>query len=66
MEKLIIIFGVSVAIALIFGLIILGPILSILAVNHLFGTSIAFTFWNWLAAFWLHMVAVTTVKTSTN
>jgi hypothetical protein len=63
MEKLIIIFGVSVVIAFILGLVILSPILSILAVNHLFGTSIAFTFWNWLAAFWLHMVAVTTVKT---
>jgi hypothetical protein len=55
---------ICVVIALILGLIILGPILSILAVNYLFGTSIAFTFWNWLAAFWLHMVVITTVKTN--
>jgi len=38
------------------GLFIVGPWLSILAVNQLFGTSIQLTFWNWLAAFWIHLV----------
>lgn len=33
-----------------------GPILSILAVNHLFGTTIAINFGNWLATFWLHVI----------
>lgn len=34
----------------------IGPILSIMAVNHLFNTTIAVNFWNWLATFWLHLV----------
>lgn len=38
------------------GLFIVGPWLSILAVNQLFGTAIQLTFWNWLATFWLHIV----------
>lgn len=38
----------------------IGPILSIIAINHLFGTGIAINFLNWLAMFWLHCVAAST------
>ena len=34
-------------------LIIAGPLLSIAAVNTLFGMSIQVTIWTWLSAFWL-------------
>ena len=40
--------------------LIVGPFLSILAVNQLFGTTIAYTFWNWLSVGWLHMVVAST------
>lgn len=40
--------------------LIVGPFLSILAVNQLFGTTIALTFWNWLSVGWLHMVVAST------
>ena len=53
MDKLIIL----LVVLLVIGLFVVGPWLSILAVNHLFGTTIQLTFWNWLAAFWLHLVA---------
>jgi len=34
-------------------LITFGPLVTIWAINQLFGTSIAYTFLNWLATFWL-------------
>lgn len=40
-----------VVIALILGLIVVLPVLGIWAVNTLFATGIAYTFWNWLAMF---------------
>lgn len=52
MDKL----AVLLVVVIIIGLFIVGPWLSILAVNQLFGTSIQLTFWNWLAAFWIHLV----------
>jgi flagellar biosynthesis protein FlhB len=30
-----------------------GPWLTIQAINHLFGTSIEYTFWTWLSIIWL-------------
>ena len=52
MDKLVIL----LAVALIIAFFVVGPWLSILAVNQLFGTSIQLTFWNWLATFWIHLV----------
>ena len=43
-------------ILVIVGLFILGPWLSILAVNQLFGTGIQLTFMNWLSVLWLHII----------
>lgn len=57
-----IVFGVVI---FIIGLFVVGPWLSMLAVNHLFGTGIALTFTNWLAVFWLHIV-VASVRGSKN
>jgi hypothetical protein len=60
LEKTLTAFGAIGIILLIVGAFILGPWLSILAVNQLFGTAIQLTFWNWLAAFWLHLVVANT------
>lgn len=53
---------ITLVILSIVGLLILGPWLSILAVNQLFGTAIQFTFWNWLSVTWLHVTVATTVS----
>jgi hypothetical protein len=52
MDKL----AILLVVVLIIALFIVGPWLSILAVNQLFGTAIQLTFWNWLATFWIHLV----------
>lgn len=52
MDKL----AILLLVVLVIALFIVGPWLSILAVNQLFGTSIQLTFWNWLATFWIHLV----------
>jgi hypothetical protein len=54
--------GIAVLIAIIITVFVVVPWLSILAINHLFNTSIALTFWNWAAAFWLHLVVVGAAK----
>lgn len=59
MDKLVIL----LVVALIVAFFVVGPWLSILAVNQLFGTSIQLTFWNWLATLWIHLVVA---KSSTN
>lgn len=56
LEKLITALGVGGVILLIVGLFILGPWLTILAVNQLFGTAIQLTFWNWLSVMWIHLL----------
>lgn len=38
---------------LIIGLIILGPLFTIWALNTVFGLGIAYTFWTWLGVLWL-------------
>lgn len=53
-------FGVVGILLLIAIFFVLGPMLSILAVNQLFGTTIAITFWNWLCVAWLHIVVAST------
>lgn len=47
---------VLVFLLLIVGLIIVGPVISIWALNTLFGLQIATTFWTWLAMTWLHLM----------
>jgi hypothetical protein len=64
MNNLFAAFGFGAVILLVVGLFILGPCLSIIAVNQLFGTSIQLTFWNWLSAFWLHVVVASTTSSS--
>lgn len=56
LNKLIGTLGVGVVLAVIVGLFIVGPVLTILAVNHLFNAGIALNFWNWIAVAWFHIV----------
>lgn len=42
-----------------------GPVLTILSMNALFGLSIAVSFWNWMAVFWLSMIGVGIVRAGT-
>ena len=44
---------VIVVAAVIIGLIIGGPLVTIWALNTLFAVGIAYNFWTWLAAVWL-------------
>ncbi len=64
LQKLLVAFGVGGVLALIVGLFIIGPILTILAVNHLFGAGIAINFWNWVSVAWLHIVVASTTSSS--
>jgi hypothetical protein len=56
--------GIGGVILLILAIFVAGPFLSIMAVNHLFGTTLGFTFWNWLAAAWLHLVVASSSTSS--
>lgn len=56
MNKFLASLGIVGVLALVALLLVVGPFLSILAVNQLFGTTIALTFWNWVCVAWLHMV----------
>ena len=50
---------------LVVALIVIGPLASIWAVNTLFGTAIEYSFTNWMATAWLHILLTgTAVKTS--
>jgi hypothetical protein len=64
LEKLLVALGIGGVLAIVVGLFIIGPILTILAVNHLFGTAIAINFWNWVSVAWLHIVVASTTSTS--
>jgi hypothetical protein len=64
LEKTFTALGIGGVILLIVGVFVLGPWLSILAVNQLFGTTIHLTFWNWLSAFWLHIIVASTTSKS--
>lgn len=39
-------------------LLLLAPFISIWSVNTLFGVNIAYTFWTWMAAFWMQVVVI--------
>lgn len=64
MNNLFAAFGFGAVILLVLGLLFIGPWLSILAVNHLFGAGIQLTFWNWLSMFWLHLVVASSVSSN--
>lgn len=48
----------------IIGLTIIGPIISIWALNTLFKLNIEFTFWTWLALAWLQSICFTRLGNS--
>ena len=50
------ILGVTGLIILLVVLIGVGPILTIMSINTLFGLNIAINFWTWLACAWLCML----------
>lgn len=54
--------SMSVFIVLLIFLLGLGPVLTILSMNALFGLSIALSFGTWLSVFWLSMIGVGIVK----
>lgn len=47
-------------------MVAVGPFITISAINALFGTGIEFTFVNWLATFWLSLIASGGVRASSN
>lgn len=48
--------GVTGLIILLIVLIGVGPILTIMSINALFGLNIAINFWTWLSVVWLGIV----------
>jgi len=53
MSKLTESIGIVAVVLLIIALIGLGPVITILALNTLFGLTIAINVWTWLSTFWL-------------
>jgi len=45
-------------------LVVIGPIISIWALNTLFKLNIEFTFWTWLALAWLQTICFTNIGRS--
>ena len=66
MNKFLASLGIVGLLALVALLLVVGPFLSILAVNQLFGTTIALTFWNWVCVAWLHMVVASVGSSNKN
>jgi hypothetical protein len=56
LEKTFMALGITGVLLVILSLFVIGPWLSILAINQLFSISIKLTFWNWLSAVWLHII----------
>ena len=53
-------------ILLVLAVVIGGPLMTITALNELFGMKIEFTFMTWLSAFWLSAIAAGGVSTRFN
>ena len=51
-------FGIIALIILVIILIGIGPVLTIISLNAVFGLTIGITIWNWLAVLWLSMLLV--------
>lgn len=47
---------IAVLVVFIVAIILLGPLISIWALNTVFGLDIAYTFWTWLAMAWIGLV----------
>ena len=54
--------GITGIIVLLVILIGLGPILTLMSINTLFGLNIAINFWTWLSTVWLFGLFATRVK----
>ena len=54
--------GITGLIILLIVLIGVGPILTIMSINTLFGLNIAINFWTWLSTVWLFGLFATRVK----
>ena len=54
--------GVVLIVLLVLGLIFIGPVFTIMALNTLFGLSIAINLGTWLAAAWLTMLIAAKVS----
>jgi len=50
------ILGISLVFLIVLACILVGPIISIWALNTLFNTGITLTIWTWLAAFWFQFL----------
>lgn len=48
--------GITGIVVLLVILIVLGPILTLMSINTLFGLNIAINFWTWLSVVWLGIV----------
>jgi ABC-type transport system involved in multi-copper enzyme maturation permease subunit len=55
-----------VLILVVVAIVIGGPLMTITALNELFGMKIEFTFMTWLSAFWLSAIAAGGVTTKYN
>ena len=53
MKNLINVFGVTLVIILLIAVIGIGPVLTIMALNTLFGLAIVINIWTWLSVLWL-------------
>ena len=49
-------FGIIALIILAIIIIGIGPVLTIISLNAVFGLTIGITIWNWLAVLWLSML----------
>lgn len=54
--------GITGLVILLVVLIGVGPILTIMSINTLFGLNIAINFWTWLSTVWLFGLFATRVK----
>ena len=54
--------GITGLVILLVVLIGVGPILTIMSINALFGLNIAINFWTWLSTVWLFGLFATRVK----
>jgi hypothetical protein len=64
LEKTFTALGLLGVILLVIGIFVIGPWLTILAINQVFSTTIPLTFWNWLSIAWLHLVVASTTSKS--
>jgi len=56
---------IGLLIIVLIALIVIGPFVTIWSLNTLFGLSIDYTFWTWLAVVWLSLVTFGSIVSST-